>query len=142
MEKDFLQLIKRISDEVERVINNRLKEYDLTLSQGVILKILIEHQNSSEDITLKFLEKTLNVTQATLQGTVARLEKKSLVYLASAEEDKRVKKVFLTESGKAIFPNVKNVIFGMESELLSSLSQNEKENLKSILNTLFNKLYE
>ena len=83
------ELIKRINEKMEREGNRRLQEKGVTLSQ---LKVLLHLMAQSEhDLTLKELESYFGMSQATIAGIAARLEKKGLVTGMGDRNDRRIK---------------------------------------------------
>ena len=101
MEKDILFLLKRATDGVEKLANKSLKDKNMTLSQCGFLSYLNEKENNIA--ALKELEKYFEVSQATLQGTAARLEAKKLIELVGDAKDKRIKLAKLTSLGREAF---------------------------------------
>lgn len=143
MEVIFVDLgfkIKKINDMIEKGINHRLQEQDLTFSQHHVL-IYLKHQEN-QTARLKELEKHFNVAQPTMAGIVVRLESKGLVRSSVLPEDRRVKVVTLTENGIQLlhesFLNMKKV----EQQLVSNLNEQEKEELGRLLDILYSTIQE
>ena len=120
------ELIKRLNDILGKCVNNELKNDNMTASQIKMLIIISETDN--ECITLKELEKHFGVAQATIAGTVARLEKKDMIESFYESCDKRVKHVRLTSKGKDI---------KREEWFLSSLDNEEKKELQRLLQKIY-----
>ena len=123
--------IKHISDVLQRDCNNALQSTGLTLSQLTVLYQLEQAENAQ--LTLKELEKSLQVAQSTAAGIISRLEKKGLVEGFTNNEDKRIKMVRITAKGHDRF--IKSQIHSTQSEahLLSCLDENEAATLKALL---------
>ncbi len=132
--------IKKINDMIEKGINHRLQEQDLTFSQHHVL-VYLRHQEN-QTARLKELEKHFNVAQPTMAGIVVRLESKGLVRSSVLPEDRRVKVVTLTESGNQLlhesYLNMKKV----EQQLVSNLNEQEKEELGRLLDILYSTIQE
>lgn len=120
-----------LNDHMERTANHDLARYDVTFSQMRVLVTL----NYAENFTcsLKELEKIFMVSQQTMAGIVSRLEKKQLVTAISDQQDKRVKKVKLTQEGQSLAIHVRKQMIDLEEQSLSCLNQEEQETLRRLL---------
>ncbi len=129
-------LIKKIHDEIEKKANALLRQQDLTLSQ---MNVLMELEAvPGHQLTLKELEALLHVAQSTAAGIVMRLEQKGFVKSFTDENDRRVKKVAITPSGMECCRNAASDIKHMETQLLSGLTDTEKEQFRDLLKKVFN----
>lgn len=130
------ELIKRISEKMEREGNRRLQEKGVTLSQ---LKILLHLMTQSEhDLTLKEIESYFGMSQATIAGIAARLERKRLVTSIGDRNDRRIKHIRVSAAGEALCKDAEAEKQAGEAWLVRCLSDEEK----SLLNTLLVKVYE
>lgn len=140
MNDNVLYLLKRANEGFETTGNNVLREENLTFSQGLILEYL--YAQNGQHATLKQIEKAFGLTQASLQGTVSRLEKKRLVHLSTEITDRRVKNVILTTQGQYALEEVERVMNELETSLLSTLTKKESEIFIKSLKKIYTKLYE
>ncbi|MGN1319186.1 MAG: MarR family winged helix-turn-helix transcriptional regulator [Lachnospirales bacterium] len=129
------ELIKRINDILAKKANKELQEIDITLSQIKFLCTLDNNPNKSA--TLKELEKYFGVTQATVAGIASRLEKKGYVIGFIDEKDKRIKHIKLSDLGNDILEYAKETIEYREKELLSALNDNEKIEIRRLLQIVY-----
>ena len=130
------ELIKRINEKMEREGNRRLQEKGVTLSQ---LKILLHLMTQSEhDLTLKELESYFGMSQATIAGIAARLERIRLVTSIGEFIDSRIKHIRVSAAGEALCKDAEAEKQAGEAWLVRCLSDEEK----SLLNTLLVKVYE
>ena len=130
------ELIKRISEKMEREGNRRLLEKGVTLSQ---LKVLLHLMTQSKhDLTLKELESYFGMSQATIAGIAARLERKRLVTSTGDRNDRRIKHIRVSAAGEALCKDAEAEKQAGEAWLVRGLSDEEK----SMLNTLLVKVYE
>lgn len=130
------ELIKRISEKMEREGNRRLQEKGVTLSQ---LKILLHLMTQSEhDLTLKEIESYFGMSQATIAGIAARLERKRLVTSIGDRNDRRIKHIRVSAAGEALCKDAEAEKQAGDAWLVRCLSDEEK----SLLNTLLAKVYE
>ncbi|MBR3344577.1 MAG: MarR family transcriptional regulator [Solobacterium sp.] len=132
--------IKKINDMIEKGINHRLQELDLTFSQHHVLVYLERQENKTA--RLKELEKHFNVAQPTMAGIVVRLESKGLVRSSLLPEDRRVKVVTLTDSGSQLLHESFLSMRNGEKLLVSKLNDNEKEELGRLLDILYSTIQE
>lgn len=123
--------VKRLSERIERRANSDLAQLGITLSQMRVLMTLYE---SREGVySLKELEGVFDFSQQTIAGLVSRLEKKGLLERTVDGQDRRVKKVRITETGKDVAQKAQNQVTDTEQWLLEGLSEEEQEALKQLL---------
>lgn len=131
-------LIKIINEAFEKRANRILRQYNLTFSQARILICLsIE---GDEGHSLKELEKVFHVTQQTVAGTVSRLEEKGLVTAFAEKNDKRIKNVRLTESGKHAIRQIGREIRELENWLETGLELQERTDIRILLRKLYERV--
>lgn len=129
--KQFGTYIKHISDVLQKNCNNALASKGLTMSQLTVLHLL--YNTADNEMTLKELEKHLQVAQSTVVGIINRLQQKGFIESYSSAEDKRVKIVSMTDDGKKCFLESQSYAFESESYILSCLSETEQNTLNSLL---------
>lgn len=139
MKQELMHILKRVCDGIEREGNNSLRDMNLTLNQCSVLGYLSVQENQSA--YLKTIEKIFQVTQATMQGTVARLEKKNLVTLHGVSNDKRIKIVTLTELGKKTMAEADLLRIENEKKLYSNITSEDKDLLIQLLMKIHDNLY-
>ena len=127
------ELIKRLNSIMEKRANNSLNDDGVTLSQIKLLCILKQEGS----LTLKELEKYFCVAQATISGIVVRLEKKGLIEGFYSPEDKRAKHIRLTDDGIKMCEHAKCSMERNEQWLLSSLDDDEKKELHTLLQKIY-----
>ena len=124
-------LIRKIHTILEKNSNNSLKESGLTVSQ---IGILIALENTPENkMTLKELEKAINLAQSTTAGIVSRLVQKGLVNCYVDEYDKRSKLVEITPLGKEYCETAHWHMNKANENLVAGLTDIEKDMFISIL---------
>lgn len=129
--KQFGTYIKHISDVLQKNCNSALASKGLTMSQLTVLHVL--YNTADNEMTLKELEKHLQVAQSTVVGIINRLQQKGFIESYSSAEDKRVKIVSMTDDGKKSFLESQSYAFESESYILSCLSETEQNILNSLL---------
>lgn len=117
-------LIKHIHDEMQKVANNAMRADDLTMTQcGVLVHLALAPDG---ELTLKELEKKMQVAQSTAAGIATRLEEKRFVEARSSAGDRRVKRLHITEQGKARVRRAWKQAMAAEERLLAPLTPDER----------------
>ena len=83
--------------------------------------------------TLKELERYFRVAQSTAAGVAARLEKKGLVESLPNENDRRVKRLRITDAGADTLRHALETMERGEKQMLSPLDEAEQETLITLL---------
>lgn len=135
MMQNFIQILKMINNNVEKITNKQLKEYGITFSQIRIIFVL--YRSEKGVYSLKELEKIFDVSQQTMAGIVKRLEVKKLIESLGDSEDKRIKRVQLTDSGRELGKVLLVKMDEVEEKLLSGISQSERKELMNILKRVY-----
>ena len=129
-------LIKRLAEAIDKNANNDLSCSGVTFSQ---LKILIMlHESTESSVSLKELERYFDLTQATIAGIVVRLEKKKLLEGFTDPADKRIKRVRITDEGRALCEETRIRMDKYEEWFLRSLNAEEREELGRLLMKIYN----
>ena len=103
------------------------------------LKVLLHLMaQSGHDLTLKELESYFGMSQATIAGIAARLEKKKLVTGFGDRNDRRIKHIRVSAAGEALCRDAEEEKQAGDAWLVRCLSDEEK----SLLNALLAKVYE
>jgi DNA-binding MarR family transcriptional regulator len=130
-----IQYMKIIVDNMQKMVNRMLQQYDLTFSQLRLLMIV--YASGQESCTMKELEQALQISQQTVAGTVRRLEDKDYILALPDSNDKRVKRVTLTESGRDIVKTARGKVIEVNFEILKPLSADEQKELTDLLRKIF-----
>ena len=125
------QLLKQIHDGLEKQANNDLRAHDLTMAQVSVLMLL--NRADGGTLTLKEIEKALHVAQSTSAGIVTRLEQKGFVTSFGDTEDKRIKRVRITETGQQCCSEAQENMDHVDDVLLAGLSEEEQAILRMLL---------
>lgn len=129
-----LILIKQLEVNMGRRMNNEMKELDMTLTQVRVLSILLEFPE--KQATLKDLEKKLQVSQSVTVGIIKRLEQRKYIESFGDSEDKRIKIVKITSLGEQQYRCSNEILFRLEGDILSCLTENEITILQDLLNRI------
>ena len=127
--------IKRIGNALAKEAAHNMQAHALTMQQAHALVTLMRAPGGS--MTLKELESQFCAAQSTVAGLVTRLEKKGLFEGFSDPEDRRVKRVRLTEAGLAMNATCRQDVVDSEKRLVSLLSEEEKAALLELLRKVY-----
>ncbi|MBQ7283454.1 MAG: MarR family transcriptional regulator [Oscillospiraceae bacterium] len=132
--------LKLINDLVEKKANSELGKYNITLSQARILAALFN--SKADNLSLKALEKLFNVSQATMQGTISRLNKKGFVDVSCLPNDKKTKYVSLTHDGKLLVGSISKCIGDVNRSMTENLTNEELDEFYRIMTKMYTSLKE
>lgn len=109
--------------------NQRLKQYNLTSSEGTVLLILKEcHKLYQEDIIKK-----LQIDKSAVTRILKRMEKKNLIRRIPAPNDKRCYLIEITKTGLEKQRLVDNVFSKKDHDIAAGLSKDEQNELRRML---------
>jgi MarR family transcriptional regulator, transcriptional regulator for hemolysin len=97
-------------------LNRRLKHLKLSQAGWMTVALVAEARQRMSQIELAH---ALGVEAATVVSMVDRLVKSGLVLREPSETDRRVKLIVLTDSGRAVYKQVKTQAVAFRAELLS-----------------------
>lgn len=115
------------------LIDQRLKPLDLTQTHWITLHniyILPPEQSQIQ------LAKAIGIEQPSLVRTLDQLEEKGLIVRHTCANDRRAKRIKLTEHAKPIIEQVNAVITQTRDEVLSGVEQEELINFRELISRL------
>ena len=127
--------IKRIGNALAKEAAHNMQAHALTMQQAHAL-VTLKHAPEGS-MTLKELEDRFCAAQSTVAGLVARLEKKGLVEGFADPDDKRVKRVRLTEAGLAMTETCRQDVVDSERRLIAQLTEEERASLLELLRKVY-----
>ena len=134
-EKYFGPMIKKMNEELERRVNEEIKQYHLTLTQAKVILFLAKC--SEQKATQKELEAYLQVSHPTTVTIVKSMEAKKMVETSFDDADRRMKNVKLVWGNETIYKELEQNAENMEKRLLNGFSDKEKEQFYSFLNRAY-----
>lgn len=123
--------IKQVSRGFEKVINSFYAGMDLTFAQGMTLRYLSNHRN--EPAYAKDLERHFELSHPTVSGILQRLEAKGFITLAPEKQDRRCKRIVLTQRALDNHEHICATMGELEQTLVSGFSEEEQEQFWSLL---------
>lgn len=125
--------ITKISREAQRYARLSLQDTDLGTSENECLHYVRKYSGINQEKISTFL----NIDKAAVARMVANLERKGYIYRIQDENDKRVKKLFVTD--KAV--QIKNITVSGESEFYEWLLEGLDDERKKVFLDVLNELY-
>lgn len=126
-------LIKRIETEVTAKMNKALTEYDITLSQFILLNFVNDH---TDDLSSAQLSRRFNMTPQSMNEVVTTLQRKELIEKKVDADNKRVLRISLTEKGKETLILCNETIDSVEQELFGVLSGDDLQQLRALIGVI------
>lgn len=124
----FLE-VQRLHYYLTHVLLDKISVYP---GQPPMLFIL----NKNNGISQKELAEKLKVKPATITVMLKRMEKANMVVRKQDTEDQRISRVYITEEGREVCKKAVEVMKDVELECFGSLSEEEKEKLKGLLDKM------
>ena len=130
LNQSFGFLINALSLNTKHLLDLRLKAHHLTVHQfGILLNI-----SKKGPLTQKEIAQQTNGDEPTTARLMKRLEDKGCIKRVVDEVDKRKRMVSLTPEGIALLEKILPQAQEVNKEMLSSLNDNEKAILVTLLN--------
>lgn len=101
----------------------KLKEYDLSFGEQVIMMFLTSHENVNQDT----ISKTYLMDKSVIAKTLNRLEQKEIIVRKQNPENKRENLISLTQSAKEILEKMQMILEEWNSILYSGMSLEDTE---------------
>ncbi len=122
--------VLQLGDLLQNRLGRVLREYDLTLSQYQVLRVL-EHAGTA----LPSLEIAVRMPQVTpaITGLLTRLEEQGLVKRRQDKQDKRVTQVELTAKAKGLLKKLEKPVLDLHKQLSSPLSEADLKQLSKLI---------
>lgn len=137
---DLIMLFSYTSRKIENMLARQVAPFGLGLEQSSILFLLNTCKNN--DFTIDDLANIMLKDKTTISRQISILEKKGLINKILKTNDKRIKFIKLTESGKEKIQQLKNKNIDNNNieSVFNTLDANEKKNLENILHKLLQAL--
>lgn len=102
---------------------------DITKEQMIVLKKLYNQDGLYQNELARLIFRN----KSSLARLLSKMESKNYISRKSSKEDKRIKKVFLTDTGKEVFEKAVPLIQNMLSKMEETITSDEKEQMITIL---------
>ena len=132
-------LIYNYIDEFKKIfIKSKKESHLMDYSKNEVLALLFMYRKRVTNVSeiAEYIEAPLN----TATGVINRLEKKKLVKRKRDEDDRRIVKIILTQSGEELCSYEKDIIQSNVRKALSALDEEEKASAYGIINKIIKSL--
>ena len=137
MEQKLGHLIKGVHEKIKCKLDAELKSRNLTMAQGRIIAFISRNGGSA---TQKQIESFLGISHPSVVGIISRMERNGHIVCNTDEEDRRYKRVELTESAINLRNDIEKCIMQNEKKMLEFFSDEEIEKLRHMLSIIYNNL--
>ncbi|MBS5911824.1 MarR family transcriptional regulator [Paenibacillus macerans] len=127
--KEILREIGIIARALDSISNIEFKEYDLTKGQYLYLVRICENPG----IIQEKLAEMIKVDRTTAARAIQKLETNGFIVKKEDEHNKKIKKLFPTEKGKAVFPFIKREHDHSNRVALAGFTEEETETIFLLL---------
>ncbi|MGN0874242.1 MAG: MarR family winged helix-turn-helix transcriptional regulator [Akkermansia sp.] len=134
-ERAIPTILKLIVDRNGALFRQYAGELPLTEAQCRVAVYLAS--KNGEPVSQRQIEAHAGITHPTAKGLLQRMEEKGFVRTAFDSTDKRVKHVYLSELSLDLQEKYGKAVQQVESILLKGFSDEEREQLRSLLNRLY-----
>lgn len=106
----------------------KLKKYDLSFAEQVILMYLAAHEHANQEAIAKYYM----IDKGMIAKTLDKLEKKDLIKREKNQENRRENIVSLSEKGEGILGEMGKILEEWNNILYDGISESEKNEFKRI----------
>ena len=129
---EILREIGMIARALDSIANIEFKEYGLTRGQYLYLIRICENPG----IIQEQLAEMIKVDRTTASRAIKKLEANGFIEKRADAANRKIKRIFPTEKGKAISPNISRENEHSERVALQGLSEEEAMVLSGLLQTV------
>lgn len=130
--KHYGILFKKISNTQKMILDKELSQLGVTLVQGQVILYLWDNRDSDE-INQRNLEEHLSLRGSTVANLLKRMEEHGLILRSRSGTDGRNNCLILTEKGTSILYGIHENIRKMEALIVADLTDQEKNQLLTLL---------
>ncbi|MCA1293214.1 MarR family winged helix-turn-helix transcriptional regulator [Paenibacillus sp. alder61] len=127
--KDILREIGMIARALDSISNIEFKEFDLTKGQYLYLVRICENPG----IIQEKLAEMIKVDRTTAARAIKKLEMSGFIEKKDDQQNKKINRLFPTERGANVYPNIKRENEYSNSVALEGFSEGEIETLVHLL---------
>jgi len=118
-------LFRVVEDQSHDLIENHLKPFNLSLSQGFLFGLIADWALRGAAPLQKDLEKDMRLATSSITNLVQGLEKKGLIFRVDSATDGRAKELHISEKGWAMREQLGRNRADWQLALTSALSDKE-----------------
>ncbi|WP_084355824.1 MarR family winged helix-turn-helix transcriptional regulator [Novosphingobium lentum] len=133
-------LVHDVSRMRRTLFDQRLKGLDITRAQWSALSALSRHE--TEGAIQADLARELEVGKVTVGGLIDRLEASGVVERRPDKEDRRIRRVFITEKGYDIIEQMQSIGRALNSVIMKDITLDQIHLAEDVLHTMKGNLRE
>ena len=143
-ERNLGKLLRLSSFLMKKNIDNILitKEPEVTIPKGYVLCYLYQRKDLNTDTYQKDVEQEFRINKATVSDSLSYLEENDYIKRVTSKVDKRLRNIVLTDKGIYFVENFRETRSIVTSKAFEGFSENEKEELYTLLERICNNLCE
>ena len=123
---------------LHKVLRNHTQKHGISTAQWVLLRVLWEEEGLSQ----RELSDRVNTAEPTTQSALIRMEKMGILNRVDSEEDRRAKKIYLTEAGRKLEAEMIPYAMDVNTRATRGMSKSEITALKRLINQVRRNLLE
>lgn len=131
--------IRILSKKIKYLADENLAKHNVTLEQVKVLSFL-ERNEEKISIYQKDIEKEFGIRRSSVTNILKNMEKNEFVMREIDSKDARIKKVFLTEKGRALSRSLYEHMKEMESKIVGGMEEEEKKMFLKLLKQALNNI--
>ena len=132
--EEFVNLISNIHKDIQKIKQDRMKQFGLSGNHVMCLFYLAQHQ---EGLTATQLCQLMSVNKAAVSRTMAELKDKDYIFYMNQEDNKKYRAVArLTVTGFAVTEQLDGIICEVVNEIGKDLGEDERRIMYQSLETV------
>lgn len=132
--EEFVNLISNIHKDIQKIKQDRMKQFGLCGNHVMCLFYLAQHQ---EGLTATQLCQLMSVNKAAVSRTMAELKDKDYIFYMNQEDNKKYRAVArLTVTGFAVTEQIDEIIYEVVNEIGKDLGEDERRIMYQSLETV------
>lgn len=131
MSVHYGHLIRILHWCTDQMMTDALDKLDLTAAQGRLMAFLAHR--GEQPTYAKDVEAEFHLSHPTVSGLLSRLEQKGFLELKTDPNDRRSKRIVISEKGMASHEQMHSVIMDNESRIVQGFSEEEKAQFAQFL---------
>ncbi len=125
LSSEFLLWLRIVEDHSHALIEEHLKPFGLSLSQGFVFGLIADQALKGLAPLQKDLEQDMRLVTSSITNLVQGLERKGLIYRSDSAMDGRAKELHITEKGWKVRGEMGRHVSEWEGALTESLNDKE-----------------
>ena len=133
---DFANYFSVIRRRSQALLVEACSEYKLNYSEFALLLKLYDMEGCSQDAMVE----VLSIDKAAVTRILKSLEEMDLVYRRIDTEDRRIKRIFLTDSGKSMEEKIRNILTKMVTLVVEDIPKDKVVEVMGMIHDASQKL--